>query len=201
MTRPPNLLPITSSPLLQQVSRLPLIIYRLGLGSLLQWMPLLVLGTRGRKTDLPRYTVLEWRRHGRRYYVVSIWGENTGWVHNLRDHPVVTLQIGQRLLRAQAHIVTDRDEAAKVLYMFRKNSPLYENVLSTMGSVERINFLTLGQVANQFTIVRFDPEVGPFEVPPLPQLPTWVVPASLLGAVIAVMALIIGRRRGSRERN
>jgi deazaflavin-dependent oxidoreductase (nitroreductase family) len=201
MTLPPATLPPSSSPLLQQVSRLPLIVYRLGLGSLMRWIPLLVLGTCGRKTELARYTVLEWRRHGRRYYVVSIWGENTGWIHNLKANPVVTLQIGQRILRAQAHIVTDRNEAAKALYMFRKHSPLYDNVLSTMGSVERINFLTLGQVASQFTIVRFDPEVGPFDVPPLPQLPTWVVPASLFGAIIALVAWVIGRRRGSSERH
>lgn len=175
---------------------MPLLIYRLGLGSLLGWMPILVLGTLGSKSHQPRYTVLEWRRHGRRYYVISIWGDQPGWVHNIRATPVVSLQIGQRILRARATVVTDRDEAAKVLYMFRKNSRLYDNVLSTMSSVERIDFLTLGQIAGQFTIIRFDPEVGPFEVPPLPQLPTWVVPVSGVGLIVLGLAWIFGRKRG-----
>ena len=197
MTLPPASLPPPTS-LLQQVARLPLVIYRLGLGSLLRWMPLMVLGTRGRKTGQDRYLVLEWRRHGRRYYVVSIWGKQPGWVLNLQANPIVTMQIGQRILRARASIVTDRDEAAKALYMFRKNSPIYDNVLASMSSVEQINFLTLGQIANQFTIVRFDPEVGEFEVPPLPQLPTWVLP---LGAVIVAVGLVaqrMSRTRGHR---
>jgi deazaflavin-dependent oxidoreductase (nitroreductase family) len=197
MTLPPATLPPPSS-LLQQVARLPLWIFRLGLGALLQWMPLMVLGTRGRKTGLDRYLVLEWRRHGRRYYVVSIWGKQPGWVHNLVANPIVTLQIGQRILRARASVVTDRNEAARALYMFRKNSPLYDNVLSSMSSVEQINFLTLGQVANQFTIVRFDPEVGEFEVPPLPQLPTWVLPIGLFVGIAALIAQRIGRTRGRR---
>lgn len=198
MTPPPATLPTPSS-LLQQVSRLPLFVYRLGLGALLRWIPIMVLGTRGRKTDIPRYTVLEWRRHGRRYYVISIWGEKPGWIHNLRADPIVTLQIGQRIVRAKATVITDRDEAARALYMFRKNSPLYENVLSTMSSVERINFLTLGQVASQFTIVRFEPEVGELTVPPLPQLPTWAVPAGLFGILVMLVAWTIGRKGVTRE--
>lgn len=197
MTLPPATLPPPSS-LLQQVARLPLFIYRLGLGSLLRWMPLMVLGTRGRKTGLDRYLVLEWRRHGRRYYVVSIWGKQPGWVHNLVANPIVTMQIGQRILRARASLVTDRDEAAKALYMFRKNSPLYENVFSSMSSVEKINFLTVGQVASQFTIVRFDPEVGDFEVPPMPQLPTWAIPAGSCLVTVLFIARLIGRRWGQR---
>jgi deazaflavin-dependent oxidoreductase (nitroreductase family) len=156
----------------------------------------MVLGTRGRKTGLDRYLVLEWRRHGRRYYVVSIWGKQPGWVHNLVANPIVTMQIGQRILRARASLVTDRDEAAKALYMFRKNSPLYDNVFSSMSSVEKINFLTLGQVANQFTIVRFDPEVGEFEVPPLPQLPTWMLPVGAFVIAALLMARRIERKRG-----
>jgi len=184
---------------LQQVSRLPLIVYRLGLGALLSWIPILVLGTHGRKTGLARYTVLEWRRHGRRYYVVSIWGLRPGWMHNLQANPVVTVQIGQRILRARASIVTDRDEAAKALYMFRKNSPLYENVFSSMSSVERINFLTLGQVASQFTIVRFEPETGLLDVPPLPQLPTWVIPAGVAGTLMMLIVwMLFGRTKGRR---
>ncbi|NJR12644.1 nitroreductase family deazaflavin-dependent oxidoreductase [bacterium] len=189
---PPKLPP--ASPLVKRVSRLPLFVYRLGLGSLLRWIPLLVLGTRALNSDTARYTVLEWRRHGRRYYVISIWGDQPRWVQRLREQPIVTLQIGQRVLRAQASIVTDRDEAAKVLYMFRKNSPLYDNVLASMSSVERITFLTLPQVADQFTIVRFEPQVGPFDVPPLPQLPTWVVPVGLVGGLAALLAWRIGRK-------
>ena len=197
MTLPPASLPPPSS-LLQQVARLPLFIYQLGLGSLLRWMPLMVLGTRGRKTGLDRYLILEWRRHGRRYYVVSIWGKQPGWVHNLVANPVVTMQIGQRILRARASLVTDRNEAARALYMFRKNSPIYDNVFSSMSSVEQINFLTLGQVASQFTIVRFDPEVGEFEVPPMPQLPTWVFPVGLIMAAAVFVGQRFGRERGQR---
>ena len=142
-----------------------------------------------------------------RLRMVIVIGNNAGYYideqHQVttslaRRRATETAHVGQRILRARASLVTDRDEAAKALYMFRKNSPLYDNVFSSMSSVEKINFLTLGQVANQFTIVRFDPEIGEFEIPPLPQLPTWALPVGSLVVMALLVARRMGRKRGQR---
>ena len=54
--------------------RLPLLLYRLGLGWLANSFRLMVLTTWGRKSGLPRHTAIEYRAHGSKIYVISAWG-------------------------------------------------------------------------------------------------------------------------------
>lgn len=180
---------------LRWLARLPLHIYRLGLGWAIMWIPVLVLTTRGRSSGQPRHVVLEWRRHGSKYYVVSAWGKRPHWYRNLLAAPVVTVQYGNRIFRARATPVQDPNEAVRAVYMFRKNSPLYEILFSRMVSVPTINFRTLSEVAGEFTVIRLDPEDGALAVPGVPQLPAWLLPA----VVCLAAALLLFRSLGSRR--
>lgn len=160
--------------LLRLLLRLPLLLHRLGLGWMLSPFPFFVLTTRGRKSGLPRHAVLEWRRHGSRFYVVSAWGRRSQWLKNLVADPIVTVQNGHVARRARACVVEDPAETLRAVYMFRKHSPLYDRILSSISSADTIDFLTLSEVADEFTVVRLEPEAGEPALPGVRPAYVWV---------------------------
>jgi hypothetical protein len=72
------------------------------MGWMLRPMNLLVLTTKGRKSGQPRHTVLEYRRHGSKLYLVSAWGNRPNWINNLQADSTVTVQLGQKEIAAKA---------------------------------------------------------------------------------------------------
>lgn len=154
---PPDQLPYPAG-LFRHALRLPLWLYRLGLGSMLNVVHIMVLTTRGRKSGQPRHTAIEYRTHGRKIYVVSAWGQRPQWFQNLVADPVVTLRQGGQKLTARATVVLDEAEALRVLYLFRKTAPaIYDPVLARVSSEQTVNGKVLPRISGQFTIVRFDP--------------------------------------------
>ncbi len=78
--------------------RLPIWLYRARLGWLLGDRFLMLTHT-GRKSGLPRQTVIEVVQHDKgtdTYYVVSGWGEKSDWYQNIRKSPSVTVHVGGR---------------------------------------------------------------------------------------------------------
>jgi deazaflavin-dependent oxidoreductase (nitroreductase family) len=70
--------------------------------------PLLVLTGRGAKSGEPRRTILTWHRDGDDYVVAGTAGGSPttpAWVHNLRAHPDVEIETGNRTFAARATIV------------------------------------------------------------------------------------------------
>lgn len=170
--------------------RLPMLLPQIGLGMLLRPMRLMALTTEGRKSGLARHTILEYRRHGSKIYVISGWGNRPHWVKNIQKTPAVTLQFGQKELAANASIVTDNAEALRALYMFHRTGPLYEAVLANMSNADTLDLRTLKLVADEFTVVRFDLTK---KAPPLRgiQPVNNAFPLMLLGGIFAVIGLII----------
>jgi deazaflavin-dependent oxidoreductase (nitroreductase family) len=150
--------------------RLPIWMYRLGLGRLMGLTRLMVLTTWGRKSGLPRHTAIEYRAHGSKIYVISAWGQRPNWYRNLLDQPVVRLRMGGQVLNARAQVVTDSSESLRVLYLFRKRAPFfYDALLAHLSSRESVNPRTLPEVSDLFTVVRLEPSntvVGPPTVEP-----------------------------------
>jgi deazaflavin-dependent oxidoreductase (nitroreductase family) len=147
---------------------LPLLLYRLGLGPLMDRVHLMVLSTWGRHSGMPRHTAIEYRAHGSKVYVVSAWGRRAQWYRNLQVQPVVRLRRGWRSYSAQATVVTDPGEALRALQLFRNTSPvIYDTVLAYLSNRESVNAHTLGEVARHFTIVRLDPSTETPGPPPI----------------------------------
>ena len=76
--------------------------------------PLLLLGTTGAGSGLPRTTPLAYRREGDRLYVIASHGgapTHPGWYFNLRAHPAVTVEVGTERFDATATVLEgpDRD--------------------------------------------------------------------------------------------
>lgn len=180
---------------LRGLLRAPLLFYRLGLGDLLNTLHILVLTTRGRRSGQPRHTPIEYRRHGKKIYLVSGWGARPNWFQNLQAQPQVTVQMGQQTQAARAQIVTDPAEALRAIYLFRRTAPeRYDAVLSYVID-ETVTSKTLPNLSGQFTIIRLDVTNGALPLPGLPEDLTWVWPGLLAaGLGLVLLALLKGRK-------
>lgn len=150
----------------RQLVRVPLWLYRLGLGELVNTLDIMVLTTRGRSSGLPRHIAIEYRVHGSKIYLVSAWGSRPDWFQNLRQTPIVTIRRGEQVLSARAHVVDNAGEALRVLHLFRKRAPVfYDALIARLTSIENVNSRTLPDISNQFTIVRLEPLTTMPEMP------------------------------------
>lgn len=171
----------------ERILNAPMLFYQLGWGPALAWLPLLILTTKGRKTGAPRHVVVEYRKHGRKYYIVSGWGAGSDWYRNIQQEPRVTLQHGGEIIDAKAQLVTDPAEALRALYMFSRNSWIYETLFAQMTSAQAADLKTLAEVVDEFTVVRLEPSD---EEPALPTVELFSEPVRQ-AAAIAVLLLLI----------
>ncbi len=183
--------------LLQFLFRMPVQMHRLGLGWIVSFAPVMILSTRSANGHGTRHDCLEYRQHGSKIYVISTWGDRPDWYRNLRQQSHATLKLRNRRYAVKASRVTDREEAKRVLLMFRRGAPLvYDPLLSRMSNVEDVNLLTLAQIAEQVTIVRFDLQTAPQSVPGIQPDRVWVIPALLAAGFAWSFSIdILGRFR------
>ncbi len=181
--------------------RLPLAFYRLGLGDTLDSLHVMILGTVGRVSAQPRYTPIEYRRHGSKLYVVSAWGEQPQWYKNLLATPDVLVQQGSRSYSACAQVVTNSGEALRVLRLFRRRAPVvYDPLIARLSDSDQIDERTLPDIAHTITIVRLDPQPGDPPVPPIRADRGWMLLSALVLAVIALFVIGFTRSNESRRR-
>jgi F420H(2)-dependent quinone reductase len=75
-------------------------------------IPCLLLHTTGRRSGQPRVNSLVYARDGANYVVVASKGgaeQHPGWLHNLRAHPDVEVQVGRERTKGTARIVEPSD--------------------------------------------------------------------------------------------
>lgn len=104
--------------------RLPIWIYRLGLGGLLGKRFLLLTHT-GKKTGLKRQTVLEVvqiKPADGEYYVVSGFGTRSHWYQNIKANPEVIIQVGYKAMKATAEQL-DQQNAGQLMLEYAENYP------------------------------------------------------------------------------
>jgi deazaflavin-dependent oxidoreductase (nitroreductase family) len=178
--------------LVRLLARFPLLMYRLGLGDLLNSVHLMVLTTRGRKTGQPRHTPIEYRRHGRKIYLVSAWGERPHWYQNVLADPLVTVQLGGKTYSGRGYQVEDKAEALRALSLFRRIAPArYDAVLGRLIEAD-VSAWTLPDQSRHFTILRLDLVTEAPRLPGLAANLSWVWPVGLfavfsLGTLLAVL--------------
>lgn len=99
------------------VFRVPIHLYRLGLG----WLfgsRLLLLNHTGRVSGKPRQTVLEVaERDGDNYVVASGWGPGAAWYRNILRNPDVSIQVGTRTIPVTATPL-GKDDGAQVFVRY-----------------------------------------------------------------------------------
>ncbi|HLU09287.1 MAG TPA: nitroreductase family deazaflavin-dependent oxidoreductase [Oceanobacillus sp.] len=176
--------------------RLPLLLYRVGLGDLANAAHIMVLTTQGRKSGLPRHTPIEYRQHGSKIYLISAWGTRPQWYQNILSNAAVTVQQGRKQFSASAHIVTNSGEALRVLHLFRRRAPaIYDALLARISEREDIDPRTLPEITDRITIVRLMPEPGTSKLAPLPANLVWIWPASLIVGITLTLMLTLARSK------
>ncbi len=106
------------------VWRMPILLYRLGLGWLLG-RRFLLLTHIGRKTGRPRQAVLEIVEHdpaAEIYYVASGFGPRSDWYRNILKTPQVTIQVGNRRMRAVARPLSP-EESGEIMARYARRHP------------------------------------------------------------------------------
>ncbi len=184
----------------QVAFKLPLYIYRLGWGTLINWIPFLVFTSCNQKTGKPRHEVLEYRRHGTKYYIVAARGEQSTWYQNVIKDSRVTIQHGSHIYDAVAYKVENPAESLRALYMFSRNSWIYETLFARMSSAQAADLSTLAEVVDEFTVVRIDPTPNQPHLPPVTpfnepvrQIAIGVVCLMGLWLVVSLLRRVISR--------
>lgn len=171
--------------------KLPKFWWRVGLGPIQgRWQ--LVLTTYGRKSKLPRHTMLSYTVYQGKAYIISGWNERSDWYKNLDVNPVVTVQSALGSYTACARRVSNLDEYRRVMVeMFRsggdshfkpwlKSLEIAYNLEDALAKRDRVFLIALDPVLL----------AGP---PGMPADLVWVW--GVIGA-----ALIFGWRIGRRSR-
>ncbi|MFE0583179.1 nitroreductase family deazaflavin-dependent oxidoreductase [Streptomyces sp. NPDC058874] len=112
------------------VARLPIGLYRIGLGALLG-RRMLLLRHIGRVSGQPREVCLEVVAHDPArgsWTVASGFGAQAQWYRNLRHVPKVTIQVGRKVYPVSAHFLT-ADEGGEVMADYSARHPRAARVL------------------------------------------------------------------------
>ena len=115
--------------LLRTLFRLPLVLYRLGLGSLMGMQILLT--TIGRRTGRHYKVVvdiIEYDKSKATYYISAAYGPSADWYLNLRANPIVQAQVGRRKFTVRTTTLP-LDEAEDILAKFARRHPHYVRVM------------------------------------------------------------------------
>ncbi len=115
--------------------RAPIWLYRVGLG----W----VLGHRflrlthiGRKSGLPRQTVLEMVRYNPdsgECIVASGWGKKSDWYQNVTSNPRIKVQVGNKHFTAIAHQLAPDQAGHELLTYARRYRTAFRELVKFMG--------------------------------------------------------------------
>ena len=115
--------------LLRTLFRLPLVLYRIGLGSLMSMQILLT--TVGRRTERRYKVVVDVIEHDKTkdtYYICAAFGLLSDWYLNLRANPIVQAQVGRHKFTVRTTTLP-LNEAENILVTFTRCHQHYVNFM------------------------------------------------------------------------
>ncbi len=143
----------------RKLYRLPIRLFSLHLGWLLMGH-FLLLGHIGRKSGLPRQTVLEVLLHDRAkdvYYVMAGWGERSDWVKNIEKTPQVKISVGRRHVLALARRLPPEEAESKVIAFASQHPHLIRSLPRLLGYRTDGTEEDLRDLARLGIVVAFEP--------------------------------------------
>ena len=161
----------------------PIQLWRLGLGPIIGKVILLITHT-GRKTGLPRRTMVEYHKLDGAKYAPCAFGLKADWYKNIVANPYVTIQSSDGVESVNAIRVTDDQELVAVYELFKRRDPLLLKWYLRSLDIQQ-DYADLLAKKDRIYWLRFDPTGQPTP-PPLTQDLSWVwVPVGL--AIIAIL--------------
>ncbi len=185
-----QLLPYPENYLVKKLFRMPILLYRLGLGKLLGSY-ILILSTTGRKTKKTRHTPIEYFIHEGQYYILSGFGDQPDWYKNIMANPLVTIQNGYERICGEARAPKTEEEWDAV-YLYLTHSPV--------GRVLRADFLEDVESSDIMTEIKKLPvlTIDPTDKPCPPALEAdlvWAWPLIFLGMAVDITILWLWSRK------
>jgi deazaflavin-dependent oxidoreductase (nitroreductase family) len=140
--------------LLRLFFRMPVWLFRLGLGGFMPWWVLLT--TVGRKSGKLHRTVVDIvQRDGDAVYLIAAYGYRADWVRNLEANGVLKAQIGWRKFDARAAFLP-REHAGNLLVDFYRRRPGYTRAVMRSVGVEIRDENDVRAGAAKMLVVRVD---------------------------------------------
>lgn len=175
-----------ASPVRLAPYRLPVVLWRLGLGPLVG-RSFMVLTVTGRSSGLPRHTTVIPHVVGGRTYVWCPWGGRSQWYRNMMANPVVTVQSHRGTQVVRAVHIEDDDEAVEVVAELRRSDePFLRLYLDAEGIADTPEDIVRNKQRLHLRRLDSTPEQGP---PALKADLAWLW-------LVAVAVAAIGLRRG-----
>jgi len=118
---------------------------------------MLVITTLGRKSGLPRHTMVSRIDFDQKNYAVSGWSLRSDWIKNIHKNPLVTVQLGLKIYAAHARRVVDLEEfrgVARSLFKSGGDSH-FEDWLDTLDIANTLDDLI--DKRDRICLIGFDP--------------------------------------------
>jgi deazaflavin-dependent oxidoreductase (nitroreductase family) len=112
--------------------RVPVWMFRLGLGGFMPWW--IMLTTVGRKSGMPHGAVVDIvQRDDDKIYVVAAYGRRADWVRNLEANPSLKGQVGWSKFDAEAVFLEEADKNAFLLDLYRRRLTYTRTAMRAIG--------------------------------------------------------------------
>lgn len=140
--------------------RLPLAMYKAGLGRLLG-SRFVRIEHEGRVTGKPRQVVLEVvssdRSHGV-FYVVAAWGESADWFQNIKANPVIRYQVGSQSFNGVAEVLPV-EQAGKIFVDYGRRHPrMLQSFMRAVGYQINRDEESFRALADHLPVVKLIPD-------------------------------------------
>lgn len=155
--QPPHPIPYPDNLIIRKLYRVPILLYRLGLGKLIGKY-IMIISTWGRKSGKVRRTPIEYYRQGDYIYAISGFERDPDWYQNLRANPHVTLQTNQGVHHMHARRPETDTEWQGVLE-YLKESPVPALVIPEV--IENLNDPEIRKQIRDWPVVFFEPTEEP----------------------------------------
>lgn len=176
---------------LRWVVKAPILLWRLGFGPILGRV-FMLLTTWGRKSGLPRRTVVEYHVLGEKIYAPCAFGPKADWYKNILANPRVTVQTARGIQSMIATRVTDDEELLAVYELLRRRDPVLLDAYLRSLDI-RPDPADVVAKKDRIYWIRFEPTDEPTP-PPLEVDLAWIWPVVLL-----LMLMMRRPRRGCRS--
>jgi deazaflavin-dependent oxidoreductase (nitroreductase family) len=144
--------------LVRRLFRIPIMVYRYGLGPVIGHN-VLVLHTTGRRSGRPHATAMryEYNSDSDTYCVLSGWQGNTDWYRNVSRNNQVDVHVGTRRFTARAELLPS-DATVAILRVYVARNPLAIATIRKETGIDCGDDLTgLSKVARHFPAVALRP--------------------------------------------
>lgn len=150
---------LLSPSVLRGMNRFMFLLWRLGLGWVLNCCPALfgrymVITTTGRRTGRLRRNSVNYVEAQGCIFCVAAWGDDSSWYLNLLAQPTVELWTAAGSWQARAERVDDEDEAVRAVRMLLADTGILAPLLAGVKA-DAIDEQTLAALARWWPVIRF----------------------------------------------